>query len=323
MSFPNVTLLRLDALASPAPGNKDFKLRPFLTLASARGVRRLVSFGGAWSNHLHALAAVGAQHGLHTVGIVRAQPHEPDTPTLADARAAGMQLLKVGREQYAQRHTPAYLHEIEQRFAPCIVIPEGGATAAAAAACAAIGAAIVQHVPDVRQVVVAVGTGTTLAGIVQGLSQPGAAGHPARELCSGQAAAGDTLCAPQHQRSHPAAQGHDNAVHVHGIAALKGADDLDATVERLLLACGVNRPVRWTLHHEFHGGGFARLNPSLREFMLAFEARHGIPLDPVYTAKALYATGQLLRGGELDSAKKTVVVHTGGLQGRRGYAFLQ
>ena len=280
--------MRLDLIAQAAAGNKYFKLRPFVELAQTRQVPRLVSFGGAWSNHLHALAEFGAASGLETVGIVRGEPHEPDTPTLRDAQANGMTVLKVGRVEYARRYEQAYHSELEQRFAPCVIVPEGGATADAALSCADIATIILQQAPDVGQVVVAVGTGTTLAGIVYGLSLP------------------------QTQQ-----------VRVHGVSALKGALDIDTNVATVLQSLGVQRPVPWRLHHEYHGGGFARVNAELREFMLAFEGQQQIPLDPVYTLKAMYATGQLLRRGELDDAVRTVVVHSGGLQGRRGYSFIR
>ena len=67
----SVRVLRLDRLDQAAPGNKAFKLRENLRRAKAQGYTSLASFGGAYSNHLHALAAVGASQGLATVGVIR------------------------------------------------------------------------------------------------------------------------------------------------------------------------------------------------------------------------------------------------------------
>ena len=69
----NVALLRLDQAGGPAPGNKSFKLSGYIAEARSLGITRLVSFGGAWSNHLHALAAAGHHLGLETIGIVRGE----------------------------------------------------------------------------------------------------------------------------------------------------------------------------------------------------------------------------------------------------------
>ncbi len=84
----NVSVLRLDRLGGAAPGNKAFKLQPVLASAAAGGVGRVLSFGGPWSNHLHALAACGADRGLETVGFVRGA--EQATAMLEDARRWGL-----------------------------------------------------------------------------------------------------------------------------------------------------------------------------------------------------------------------------------------
>ena len=93
----NVQILRLDLLGGSAPGNKMFKLRGSLEQARRDGVARIVSFGGAWSNHLHALAALGAELGLETVGIIRGG--ERDTAMIEDIRCLGMKLVPVSREE--------------------------------------------------------------------------------------------------------------------------------------------------------------------------------------------------------------------------------
>jgi 1-aminocyclopropane-1-carboxylate deaminase len=107
-----------------------------------------------------------------------------------------------------------------------------------------------------------------------------------------------------------------------GVSALRGASDLDLRVEAALQGIGAARPAAWRILHHAHCGGFARVSDALREFILAFERVHGVPLDPVYTAKALYAIFSLLRSGEWQADQPVVMIHTGGLQGRRGFPFL-
>ncbi|MEE4145572.1 MAG: pyridoxal-phosphate dependent enzyme [Halieaceae bacterium] len=283
VSMANVALLRLDRGGGLAPGNKQFKLRANLAEARARGINRLVSFGGAWSNHLHALAAVGAEQGFATVGIVRGDDPGVDSDTLADARRWGMQIVRVSRQEYRRRHDARYLAALQHHHGPCLVIPEGGANAGGARACMAIAGLIRAVAPAIRHVLVPVGTGTTLAGLVAGLGSD----------CE-----------------------------VTGVAALKGATDLEQRTGELLDHMAAGDRARWRILHDCHCGGFARVSSELREFMLAFEAVHDVALDPVYTGKMLYAVHRRLRSGEYAADTPLLAVHTGGLQGRRGYAWL-
>ena len=130
VSLGAVSLLRLDRTGGLAPGNKSFKLRAYVAQAGRCGVERLVSFGGAWSNHLHALAALGQQHGIETVGIVRGGADEGESAMMADAAAWGMRIHRVSRTEYRQRNDSAYQQALREYFAPCLLIPEGGASVA-------------------------------------------------------------------------------------------------------------------------------------------------------------------------------------------------
>ena len=283
VSMSNVALLRLDTGGGLAPGNKQFKLRANLAAARRLGINRLVSFGGAWSNHLHALAAVGAEQGFATVGIVRGADQGAESATLADARRWGMQIVRVSREEYRRRHDADYLEQLQQEYGPCLVIPEGGANTEGARGCMDIAGLIRTAAPAMRHILVPVGTGTTLAGLVAGL---------------------------------------DSGYEVTGVAALKGATDLEQRTGQLLERMATGDCARWQILHAYHCGGFARASSDLREFILAFEAVHAVALDPVYTGKMLYAVHQRLRSGEYAATAPLLAVHTGGLQGRRGYSWL-
>lgn len=282
VSMANVSLLRLDLGDGLAPGNKRFKLQHNLDDARHQGVTRLLSFGGPWSNHLHALAAVGHAAGLETVGIVRGET--AGTAMLADARSWGMRIVMVSRGDYRRRNEPDYLQELESQFGPCLVIPEGGANAAGARGCMAIGTALRSTVASPGRVVLAVGTGTTLAGVTASLPATG--------------------------------------WEVIGISALKGAHDLEQRVTDMVQSCEPRMAARWQILHDHHCGGFARVSPALREFMLAFEHIQGVQLEPVYTGKLLFAIHQQLASGCWDRQQPIVAIHSGGLQGRRGYAWL-
>ncbi len=277
---PTLDVLRLDLVGGNAPGNKSYKLRHNLRLARERGVTRVLSFGGAWSNHLHALAAVGAELGIETIGIVRGG--ETPTAMLADAQRWGMRLLPVSREEYRRRDDPGYQRELAARFHPCQVIPEGGANPEGVLGCREIAGLLPAGVRWNR-LAVAVGSGATLAGLVA------------------------------------SAAGVDE---VTGIAALRATGDLETRVTSLLERSGLRAQLPWRIEHGFHCGGFARVDPALREFMLDFEARHGLALEPVYTGKLFLAVDRLLASGAWGAGERILALHTGGLQGRRGYPWL-
>jgi len=202
---------------------------------------------------------------------------------LADATDWGMHLVNVSRGEYRRRNDPEYLEDVQQRFAPCLVIPEGGSNAAGARGCMAIATLVQELVPPPARVVLAVGTGTTLAGVAAGLG---------------------------------------GAYEVIGISALKGATDLEGRVEKALGFCDQAQPATWSILHEEHCGGFARVSEELREFILAFESVHGVELDPVYTGKVLFAIYRRLQRGEWGWEEPLLAIHTGGLQGRRGFPWL-
>ncbi|MEM6582484.1 MAG: pyridoxal-phosphate dependent enzyme [Pseudomonadota bacterium] len=278
-----VSLLRLDQMGGAAPGNKSFKLIANWQRAQAQGLERLVSFGGRWSNHLHALAALGAEQGFSTVGIVRGDD-ACDTAMLEDVRRFGMEVITVSRGEYRRRYDAAYINDIARRFEPCMIVPEGGANATGMAGCAAIADLVKQHAPSIDHIALGVGTGTTLAGLVAGLGR---------------------------------------GYRVTGVSALKGALGLESTVTALLQNAGRNRLAQWRIMHDEHCGGFAKVSADLKRFIFAFEDVHGVLLEPVYTGKVMYAIHQHLASGAWPTHKPVLAVHTGGLQGRRGYPWLR
>jgi 1-aminocyclopropane-1-carboxylate deaminase len=194
-----------------------------------------------------------------------------------------MRIVHVSRQEYRQRNDADYQQRLNEHFAPSLLIPEGGNSVAGARGCGAIAELIRSSASPAKQIVLPVGTGTTLAGLAAAL---------------------------------------DDRYEVLGISALKGATDLEQRVQALLGELTTSRHARWHILHDYHCDGFARVNSRLREFMLAFESIHGVQLDPVYTGKMLFAIHQLFERGEWDGDAPLVAIHTGGLQGRRGYPWL-
>ncbi|WP_131741956.1 1-aminocyclopropane-1-carboxylate deaminase/D-cysteine desulfhydrase [Actinomadura roseirufa] len=157
--------LKRDDLVHPElPGNKWRKLKHNLAPARERGT--VLTFGGAYSNHVRATAAAGARHGFATIGIIRGEEHLPLNPTLAYAERKGMRLAYMDRGTYRRKHEPGVLAALRERWGGFHLLPEGGSNAAAVLGCAELGA----EVPGFDIVCCPCGTGGTLAGLAAGLA---------------------------------------------------------------------------------------------------------------------------------------------------------
>ena len=144
-------------------GNKWRKLKYNLQRARAINQSTLLTFGGAWSNHIAATAAAGERFGFETIGIIRGEASTQRNPTLQFARDCGMHLAFIDRATYRNKVSPAFIDELHRRYGDFYLLPEGGSNQLALKGCAEI-------VPDLDLdfdlVAVACGTGATLAGIV-------------------------------------------------------------------------------------------------------------------------------------------------------------
>ncbi len=157
----NWDVLRLDLIHPLISGNKYFKLKYYLSDAIKSGQKGLVSFGGAWSNHIAAVAVTAKLNGLSSIGLIRGEEPAVFSPTLENAREAGMDLKFISREEYPLMNRDPT--KIAGLFPGYQVIPEGGYGEAGMK-----GAAEILQFEGVQQydyIFVACGTGTTLAGL--------------------------------------------------------------------------------------------------------------------------------------------------------------
>jgi 1-aminocyclopropane-1-carboxylate deaminase len=164
-----LSLKRDDLIHPQVSGNKWRKLLYNVDAAREAGHSTLLTFGGAYSNHIAATAAAGKEWGLKTIGLIRGEEHMPLNPTLRLASEQGMQLHYIGREAYRQKEEPLVLLELEERFGRFYYLPEGGSNALAVKGCAELIDEIDPQEYDF--LAVACGTGATLAGIVAGLNR--------------------------------------------------------------------------------------------------------------------------------------------------------
>lgn len=158
---------RDDLIHSQVFGNKWRKLKYNLLEAHRLGYSRLLTFGGAYSNHIRAVAAAGYLTGLETVGIIRGEEHLPLNPVLEYARNLGMQLSYISRSDYREKYSDRVLQPILERYPSCYLIPEGGTNSLAVKGVQEL----VEELDfDYNYICCACGTGGTLAGIVAGLA---------------------------------------------------------------------------------------------------------------------------------------------------------
>ena len=162
-----VFVKREDLIHPVISGNKWHKLKYNLEHAVQSGFKSVISFGGAYSNHIHALAYAGKCLGLSTVGVIRGEAYEELNPTLQYAVEQGMHLHYVNRAEYRLKASQAFIDQLLLQYGPSYIIPEGGSNSLAVQGCREIISEI--DVPfDV--ICCACGTGATLAGLISGLN---------------------------------------------------------------------------------------------------------------------------------------------------------
>lgn len=285
----NLYVLRLDRIDAYAGGNKFFKLKYNLEEIKRAGHRQVITFGGAWSNHLAAIAASWqkAEGSMQKViAVVRGEEPINLSDTLRFCKEKGVELHFVSREEYRKKESPGFLEKIREKFGDFYLLPEGGSNELAVQGCREI----VDLIDiDFDLICCPVGSGGTIAGIASGL------------------------------KSEQTAL---------GFVALKGGEYLEEVITKLI------RPPRpatlghsptgekiamFKLHLNYHFGGFAKTTPELLRFKKQFEKEQGFELDYIYTSKMFYGIFDLMKQGYFASGSKIVAIHTGGLQGNKGF----
>ncbi|MGG7675831.1 1-aminocyclopropane-1-carboxylate deaminase/D-cysteine desulfhydrase [Pseudomonas sp. WC2] len=276
-----VAILRLDQIDPLISGNKWFKLVEHLKAADRAGAEGIISLGGAHSNHLHALAAAGKRLGFKTVGLLRG--HAQDTPTVRDLQTFGMQLHWLGYGGYRARHQPGFWEPWHAQYPHLFAVPEGGGGLPGALGCAAINEQAQAQLPAL-----------------------GWSDYHAWWLACG---TGTTLAglvlAEQGERP------------VHGALAVPDDHGVAQQVESIMRDAELTNAGYALI--DASRGGFAKVDPLLLEFIEQTEQAIGIPLEPLYTGKALLALKQQVEEGRFARGTRLIFVHTGGLQGRRGF----
>lgn len=151
-------------------GNKWWKLKYNLEEALKAGYTTLLTFGGAYSNHIYATASAAHEVGLKSIGIIRGEETLSLNPTLSFAKGRGMQLQYVSREEYRNKTEVSFIEQLHNQLGDFYLIPEGGTNELAVKGCAEFAKQLSSEV-DFDYLCLPVGTGGTMAGIIEGLDE--------------------------------------------------------------------------------------------------------------------------------------------------------
>lgn len=277
----HVEIKRDDIIHPVVSGNKWRKLRYNLQhVKQTKSIRGVVSFGGAYSNHIHALAFACFKQNIPCIGIIRGEVKYTDNFTLSWAVHWGMKLFFVDRKTYRRRHDSDYLAELQQQFPHYFIVPEGGSNQLAIAGVSEVMTELTQQT-EFDTLITPVGSGGTLAGLI----------------------AGDIL---------------NNTMHkILGIAVLKHAEYLSDEIKHLLPPSAKSHN-KWHLLAQLHRGGYAKFSPIDATRLIEFSQITGVNVEPVYSGKMVLAFLDLLEQGYFSNNERIVLLHTGGMQGLGG-----
>lgn len=277
ISSLNINLLvkREDLVHPLYGGNKFRKLKYNLAYARENNFETLLTFGGAFSNHIAATAFAGKEFGFKTIGIIRGDELNNSNATLSktlrDASANGMTFKFVSREEYNRKYDDDYLTELQKEYNNTYIIPEGGSNPLAIKGCKEI---VDEIEIDFDYIVCPVGTSTTLIGIASGL------------------------------KPHQTALGIE--VYKNKVPSIKNLEYLKhhpMDVENLKIEI---------VNYSF--GGYSKSTVELDLFCKKFYERNQIIIEPIYTGKMFFGIFDLIQKGFFKKDSTIIAVHTGGLQ---------
>ncbi len=162
-----LAIKRTDLVHPLLSGNKFYKLKYNFDKAITDGYRQILTFGGAFSNHIYAVAAGAKSQKIETIGIIRGERTDPLNPTLRDAESFGMKLHFIDRNAYRDKNKPAFINELHEKFGDFYLIPEGGTNALAIKGTSEI---LQASDRNFSHIACCIGTGGTFAGIYSSLA---------------------------------------------------------------------------------------------------------------------------------------------------------
>jgi 1-aminocyclopropane-1-carboxylate deaminase len=314
-------------------GNKWWKLKTNLEQAKKNGCHTIITFGGAYSNHIYATAAAAKAEGFRSIGIIRGE--EVENPVLSFARSQEMELRFVTREEYREmrgndvevggtRRSNDEVEGTRRRRAPnegVYVIPEGGTNRYAVEACAEWGRKLLKLEFD--QLYLPVGTGGTMAGLVIGtygereivgvpvLKNTGFMEEAVSRWIGGEA--GDTPVLKNTGFMEEAVLRWTGG-EAGDTPLSKNTGFVEEGVPRRIPGETADTRRNWRLLNEYHHGGYAKTTRELIDFCASMKSEYQLIVEPVYTGKLFWAVFDQIKKGLIKKGTTILVIHTGGIQ---------
>ena len=166
----NFYLLDLSAGKGVITGNKAWKLKHNLIYMLNNDIEGMLTFGGAYSNHIYQTARMGHRMDIPTIGLIRGEIDDIYNPTLNDVRSWGMQLVAMNRSDYRRRLETSFLESIQKKYPRYHIVPEGGTNTLAINGTTELGIIVDQicNQYGFKNIGISVATGGTMAGIIKG-----------------------------------------------------------------------------------------------------------------------------------------------------------
>lgn len=274
-----VYIKRDDLIHSEISGNKWRKLKFNIERFYQGKYDRILTFGGAFSNHIAATAAACNYLKIPVIGIIRGDELNQDSnKTLRTAAQNRMKLVFVSREKYKERYEQIYHDELRNQYGNVLIIPEGGANHLGVNG----SMKIVQELnfsPD--YIYLGAGTGTTAAGVLA--SAHNSITRAVAVLKNGEFLKDDI-----------------QKLLYYSFADESFVSEMMGNLDLLT---------------DYHFGGYGVVDEALSSFIIKWEQEYDVPLDQIYTAKAFFAFMKDFEEGKIRSNSKVLLLHTGGLQG--------
>lgn len=268
---------RDDMIHNVISGNKWRKLKYNLQAAKSNGDNTILSYGGAYSNHLHALSYACRQMGFNSIGIVRGVKDQEKNSTLSFCKENNMRLYYLDRSSYRlNKNSKNILRELNQNINQCYMLPEGGNNILGVKGCEEI---LLETDNKYDYVCCPVGTGCTAAGLIRTMSA------------------------------------HTKFL---GFGPFKKVFEQKQNIKQL---CNSKSYDNWDVIADDHFGGFGRIDDNLIKFVQKFKLDYNVELDMIYMGKLFYSLFKLIEQDFFSQNTKILILHTGGLQGLKGFNF--
>jgi len=277
----DVRVKRDDLIDNTISGNKWRKLKYNLKQLKGANYQGAITFGGSYSNHIHAFAYACKQHNIPCIGVIRGEARYANNFTLSWARHWGMQCHFVDRKTYRRRFETDFVAELAELYPGYFFIPEGGSNSLAITGVAEIITELNQQT-EFDTLLTPVGSGGTIAGLISG----------------------DSVAQCKHHK-------------VLGVAVLKQAEYLIEEIKCLLTPEALKHN-SWRLLTDYHRGGYAKFSTQDIVRLREFNQITGITFEPVYSGKMVLALLDLIEQNYFSQGERIILLHTGGLQGLGG-----